>query len=236
VTAFDVAGAVLPSRLAREARLHLTPNLMSNYGATESGWAAIGDAALGIAEPGAVGYVLPWLEVETVDADDRPLAAGQEGALRLRGPQVVMRYHNADATTARVFRDGWFYPGDLGVLSQERLLRITGRVDETIRQGDRRVSPLMLEEAMRALAGVRDVAVFGFAEPAGAEAVWAALVLDPGTDVAHVRAEAVARLGERAPTRWLVVDRLPRGPHDKLLRSELIALARRDRSVDRITP
>jgi acyl-CoA synthetase (AMP-forming)/AMP-acid ligase II len=223
---FDVVGAQLPSRLAREARAHLTPNLWTTYGSTEGGWAATAEAAVCLAEPHAVGYVLPWIAVEIVDAAGRPVPAGRDGTVRLRGPQIVMRYHGDDADAASVFRDGWFHPGDLGSLGADGLLRITGRIEEAIRLDGAAVSPLPLEEALRGVPGVRDVAVFALA--AGAtELVAAALVLDPGIDPARLRDDVTARLGARAPTRLMVVDQLPRNPHGKVLRRELAERARR---------
>jgi acyl-CoA synthetase (AMP-forming)/AMP-acid ligase II len=226
---FDVAGAQLPIQLAREARFLLTPNIWSTYGSTEGGWAATADSSVCIAQPGAVGYVLPWIDIEIVDADDRPVPVGRDGAVRLRGEPIVMRYHNDEGTTARVFRDGWFYPGDVGSLGSDRLVRISGRVEDAIKRGAATIAPLPLEEAIRGLPGVRDVAVFPLTHADGSQEICAALVLDPGADEAAIRAGAIARLGDhQAPTRMFRVDQLPRNPNGKVLRRELIDWARRD--------
>jgi len=224
---FDVTGALLTSRVAREARLALTPNLWSIYGSTEGGWAAVGDSALCIAQPGAVGHVLPWFDAEIVDADDRALAAGAEGRVRLRSPQIVMSYYQDPEGTAQTFRDGWFYTGDLGRLDADGLLHVTGRVEDAIHRGDRVVSPLPIEEVLRGLTGVRDVAVFALANAAGAEDICAALVLDEGADIAHIRSETATQLGGQAPTRLFIIDRLPRNPNGKVVRRELVAMAQR---------
>jgi acyl-coenzyme A synthetase/AMP-(fatty) acid ligase len=80
------------------------------------------------------------------------------------------------------------------------------------------------------LPGVRDVAVFALTA-SGAEQVCAALVLDAGADVARIRTEAAARLGDQAPARLFVIDKLPRNANGKLMRRELVAMA--ERSVQR---
>jgi acyl-CoA synthetase (AMP-forming)/AMP-acid ligase II len=149
--------------------------------------------------------------------------------VRLRGPLVVSHYHNDPAASARIFRDGWLYPGDLGVLTEQRLLRITGRLEEAIERDRVPVSPLPLEEVLRGLPGVRDVAVFGVDTAGGAPEFCAALILEPGADPATIRAGAAAQLGERAPVRFFVVDSLPRNPNGKVVRRELAALAQRTR-------
>jgi acyl-CoA synthetase (AMP-forming)/AMP-acid ligase II len=228
---FDVVGALLPAALAREARRGLTPNIWSTYGSTEGGWAATADSAVCIAEPGAVGYILPWIDVEIVDDAERPLPAGGEGRVRLRGPQVVMRYHDDEETAARIFRDGWFYPGDLGSIGADGLLRITGRVEEAIRRGATHISALPIEDAMRELPGVRDVAVFGLTGAAGADEVCAALVVARDADPEAIRAATAARLGAQAPARLFIVDHLPRNENGKVLRRELVALAQRSRAT-----
>ena len=215
----DAVGAHLPSRTARDVMLHLTPNLRSTYGSTEGGWAATGDAALCVADPGAVGYVIPWMAVQAVDAADRPLPAGGEGSLRIRGAQVVMRYHGDEATSQRVFRDGWFYPGDLGMVTADGLVRVTGRIEDVILRGGAMVSPLPIEEAIGAQPQVREVAVFALPGGGATQEIWAALVLEPGADARAV--VAAAALGDRAPTKLMVAERLPRNPNGKVVRRVL---------------
>ena len=223
---FEVAGANLPAKLALEARRTLTPNLWIDYGTSETGRIAGADAA--IADNNVAGYVIPWITAEIVDAADRPLPPGQEGRLRVRGAQIITGYYKNEAATRRNFRDGWFYPGDVGILTAERLLRITGRVEDLIVHDGISLSPGPLEDAMRELAGVRDVAVFPVLRADHAPEIGAAFVLEPGVDAQAVRAAAAARLGSRAPSRIILVDRLPRNENGKVLRRDLVALALRD--------
>jgi acyl-coenzyme A synthetase/AMP-(fatty) acid ligase len=225
VAFFDVVGAHLPSRLARETLLHLTPNLCSTYGSTEGGWAATAGAAVCIDDPSAVGYRIPWMAVQAVDAADRPVPPGTEGVLRIKGDQVVMRYHGDEATTRRVFRDGWFHPGDLGMVTADGMVRVTGRVEDVIVRDGVAIAPQPIEEAIGALPQVREVAVFPMPGPDGAQQIWAAVVLEPGADP-HALAASI-RLGERTPARLLVLERLPRNANGKVVRRFLVDLATR---------
>ena len=226
---FEVLGAHLPSDVARQALRVLTPNLWTVYGATEVDRIATAPVTVSILDPSAVGTVTPWSEVEIVDSQDRPLPAGREGMLRLRGAHMATGYFNDAAATQQNFRDGWFYPGDIGMLTEQRLLRVTSRVEDVIRRGEASLSPLPIEAAIRALPGVRDVAVFGLAGADGAPEICAALVIAPGTDTAPIHAAAVAQLGDRAPTQLFVIERLPRNEHGKVLRRQLVGLAQRAR-------
>jgi acyl-CoA synthetase (AMP-forming)/AMP-acid ligase II len=225
---FEVPGAQLPSALAQRARTQLTPNIAVTYGATEAARIATADAALVVADPTAVGYVTPGVTVEVVDIDDQPVAAGREGMVRIRSGQTVAGYLNDPDATARNFRDGWFYPGDVGVQGVDGLLRLVGRIEEMIPDGGALVSPGPLEDGLRRVPGVRDVAVFTLPEADGVATVCAALVLAPGIEPEAVRADAAARLGDRAPARLVVVDQLPRTPTGKVQRRVLAETARRE--------
>ncbi len=228
VEMLDVLGAQLPAALARRAHGHLTPNLTMAYGVTEIGRVAVADAAIVFADPAATGFVIPWVDLQVVDPADRPLTPGREGLVRIRSAQMIAGYLNNPRATQQNFRDGWFYSGDVGVLTEDRLLRVTGRVEDLIRQDGGLVSPLPIEDALRRVAGVRDVAVFSLAD-AGAATVCAALVLAPGATPATVRAEAAQGLGERLPARLFVVEQLPRNTAGKVVRRELAEIARRER-------
>jgi acyl-CoA synthetase (AMP-forming)/AMP-acid ligase II len=230
MTCLNVVGANLPRQLLQDVDARLTSSLRVSYGASEIDVAATATGAICAPDPSAAGFVVPWVDAEIVDAVDHPLGIGDEGLLRLRGEGMVAGYYRDDAATRRNFRDGWFYPGDIGAITAEGLLRITGRVEELIVRDGITVSPLPIEEAMRGLPGVRDVAVFALAA-GGTEQVCAALLLDAGADVARIRTEAAARLGDQAPARLFVIDKLPRNANGKLMRRELVAMA--ERSVQR---
>jgi acyl-CoA synthetase (AMP-forming)/AMP-acid ligase II len=184
-------------------------------------------AAACLADPSAVGLVFPWIEAEVVDEADDVLSPGQEGWLRVRSDQMVNGYHRNDEATRRNFRDGWFYPGDRAAIAADRMLRITGRAEDVIVRPGGNVSPRPLEEAIRGVAGVRDVAVFSLPDAAGALETCAALVLEPGADAPAIRTAAAARLGDQAPARMFALDSLPRNAAGKVLRRELAEMARR---------
>lgn len=227
IAQLDVAGAHLPSELARDARQTLTPNLWISYGTSETGRIATADAAVCIADPTAVGYVSPWGEAEIVDDAGRTLPAGQEGFLRVRTDEMSDGYYRNPVASARNFRDGWFYPGDVASLTADGLLRVSARVEDVIRQDGAVASPLPLEEAIRTLPGVRDVAVFPLVGPGGSERICAALVLESGAETTAIHAAMRARLGDRAPAQLFQVEALPRSETGKVLRRELVQWALR---------
>jgi acyl-CoA synthetase (AMP-forming)/AMP-acid ligase II len=226
-----VSGGPLPSELAREARRALTPHIWIGYGATETDGVAMAAAAVVPDDPSVIGFLFPWVDVQIVDAADQPVAAGQEGRLRVRSAQTIAGYLKSAVATQRNFRDGWFYPGDIGATTAHGLLRITGRAEDLIVRDGVASSPLPIEETIGGLPQVREVAVFPMQGTGGASETWAAVVLEPGSDPKTVASAVAARLGARTVARLFVVERLPRNPNGKVLRRVLIEWAGRSQAL-----
>jgi acyl-coenzyme A synthetase/AMP-(fatty) acid ligase len=218
----ETAGSHLPLQVARQAHNVVSPSIYTLYGATEVGRIAFTKAASIANIQGAVGYVSPWCTVEVVDDLDTPLELGREGIVRVRTTGIVDSYYEAPEMTAKHLRDGWFYPGDIGVLNEDGLLKITSRTDDVVNLGGIKVSPLGAEEALRSVYGVQDVAAF--VVPAGPNQVgrlWAAVIrggaIDPVATKAASRAAKVARV--------VYVDALPRNEGGKVLKRKLAEAA-----------
>jgi acyl-coenzyme A synthetase/AMP-(fatty) acid ligase len=151
-------GGRLPIAMRNDALVRLAENIEVSYGSTETGSIANGPAADIERHDGAVGYALPGVTIELVDAEDKPVPTGSEGIVRLRTPQMITDYVFAlqKEGDASALRDGWFYPGDLGVLAEDGLLAITGRQDETVNCAGVKLPALTFEERINALPGVAD--------------------------------------------------------------------------------
>lgn len=108
-------------------------NILGGYGLTET------SPITHVRRPwqnlrGADGQPLPGTETRIVDLDSRQdLPQGQQGLVLIRGPQVMQGYYkNAEATTKAIDADGWFDTGDLGKITANGDLIITGRAKDTI--------------------------------------------------------------------------------------------------------
>ncbi|MBI2117149.1 MAG: AMP-binding protein, partial [candidate division NC10 bacterium] len=116
-------GARLDPVIARDF-LALGFTMTEGYGLTETA-PVVCFNPLGRVRPGSVGIPLPGVEVKIVNPDVEGV-----GEIAIRGPNVMQGYYQNSAATAEVMRDGWFLSGDLGVLSADGYLTITGRAKE----------------------------------------------------------------------------------------------------------
>ena len=83
---------------------------------------------------GADGQPVPGVETLIVDLETRkPVPVGQAGLVLLRGPQIMQGYYkNPEATAKAVDPEGWLDTGDLGRMTPQGDLIITGRAKDTI--------------------------------------------------------------------------------------------------------
>lgn len=157
---------VLGGRLARETRRDATERackaLLISYGSTETGGVATGDSALLDRHPGAVGFLRKDVEVVIVDEQGNPVPPGTPGAMRIRSPLMTQGYASdgGDSSANDHFRDGYFLPGDRGILFEDGMLAIEGRESDTFNIGGWKVNAHDLESKLGFLPGVIDLCSF----------------------------------------------------------------------------
>jgi long-chain acyl-CoA synthetase len=96
------------------------------------------------------GQPLPGTEIKIVDPETRrTLPTRQPGLVLIRGPQVMLGYYKDPAATAKAIdSEGWFDSGDLGWLSAENDLTISGRAKDTIvLSNGENIEPQPIEDA-----------------------------------------------------------------------------------------
>ncbi|MBH8553973.1 long-chain fatty acid--CoA ligase [Nostocaceae cyanobacterium CENA357] len=83
---------------------------------------------------GSSGQPIPGTEVKIIDPETRqPLPVGKRGLVLLRGPQIMQGYYqNPEATAKVIDAEGWFDSGDLGWVTPQNDLVLTGRAKDTI--------------------------------------------------------------------------------------------------------
>lgn len=214
------AGSLLSPHLAKSVRARLCPNLMSLYGSTETSMVATAPAHMLQNHPKAVGYVLPGATVQTVSASDAVLPIGREGRIRIRTDCMAPNYLGLN--DGQTFKDGWFYPGDTGMLDSEGLLLLGGRETSVINLGGDKINPETLEAALQATPGVAEAGVFSEPDEMGIEQLRIAVVADASVSDQALR-ECCGRWipPEQVPARILRVPKLPRNAMGKLDRPVL---------------
>ncbi|WP_324650717.1 AMP-binding protein [Georgenia sp. H159] len=198
--------------------------IIEGYGMTETSPVALGNPLSPERRPGALGLPFPATEIRVVDPEEpaTDVPDGEVGELLIRGPQVFAGYWQDPDATAEVMLDGgWLRTGDLVRRDADGFVTLADRRKELIISGGFNVYPSQVEDAVRAMPGVRDVAVVGVPDGSRGERVVAALVLEPGAsvDIAAVRRWAEDRMSHYAmPRAVAILEDLPRSQLGKVLR------------------
>ncbi|TWU47425.1 Long-chain-fatty-acid--CoA ligase [Rubripirellula tenax] len=229
-------GASLEQSVASEFAKHTGSLVVEGYGLSEA--SPVTHVGHLFREPryGFIGLPLPETDCRIVDAnpteddglgvvESGDVRSGEIGELIVRGPQVMLGYWNDAKATSQAVRDGWLHTGDLAIREPDGYYRIVGRKKDLIITSGFNVYPGEVEDAIREMPEVDDVAVVGVPDVNRGEIVVAFIVVKPGAtwdeDAADKYCEVHLSKYKR-PRRWHCVDGdLPRNFLGKVLRRQL---------------
>jgi len=209
-------GKVSPQGVER-LKQSLCRNIIVSYSSTEASTVAIAPYDMIAGIPDAVGFVVPEVKVEIVDASGALLPVGAEGFVRVQTP-----FSDALAAGAEL---KWYYPGDIGWLTDNGVLCIAGRREDVLNRGGVKLATTDFEEFLGAAPGVRDAGVCSVMGEAGFAEIWVGVVLEKGADMAVFRHYIESNETYRGNIdKMFVVEEIPRGENRKLQRLELQAM------------
>jgi cyclohexanecarboxylate-CoA ligase len=231
---FPSGGAPVPPEVIHNAHKAFARCVCSRvYGSTEAPTVTLGvnsrnDETLGATTEG---YVVGH-EVKIVDpADGHEVSAGEEGEILSRGPEMCLGYA-ADEHNAEAFEDdGYFHTGDLGVMTADGAMVITGRAKDLIIRGGENISPREVEDALHEHPAIHEAAVVAMPHPRMGETGCAYLVLNEGAELAFDNLISfLGRTGmakQKYPERIEIIENFPRTAAGKIrknvLRDEIAA-------------
>ncbi|MFB6155879.1 MAG: acetate--CoA ligase [Haloferacaceae archaeon] len=137
--------------------------------------------------PGSAGVALPGVEVQVVDFDGEPAAAGEEGALVVTQPFPGMTptlWEGHDRYRREYWEQipGAYWVGDAVSMDEDGYLWFSGRADEVITIAGHRIGPTDVEDALVGHEAVVEAAVVGKPDPEKTEVASAFVVLTDGTE------------------------------------------------------
>ncbi len=129
--------------------------VLEGYGMTET----CGPVCVSLPEDNRIGTIgMPMCGITAGIAED--------GELVVKGPLVCKGYHNNPGVTAQQITDGWLHTGDLGDISEDGFISITGRKkDLIITAGGKNVSSGLLEASVMTSPVVNQCLVIGDKKP-----------------------------------------------------------------------
>jgi long-chain acyl-CoA synthetase len=212
-----------PLHLEYKQRIHelLPGRFYELYGLTE-GFVTILDKDDAPRKLASVGVPPAFYEMRILDDRNRDVPVGDVGEICGRGPLMMPGYYQRPDLTAKAIVDGWLHSGDLGYVDEDGFLYLVDRKKDMIISGGVNVYPRDIEEVAVQHPAIREVAVFGIADPKWGETPIAAVLLrEPG---AATRDELVAWINARVGAKFqrvsdvMLVDDFPRNVAGKTLK------------------
>ena len=221
----EIGSAALPLE-DKELLIEMFPTtrLCMHYGLTEASRAIFTEFHEHRAHLDAIGRPASSLvEVSVCDENGTPLPDGMDGEICVRGNMVTRSYFLPEDNQGAFFGE-WFRTGDWGHRGTDGDFYLTGRKKELINIGGEKVSPVTIEEAIKAL-GIPDCACVAVPDPNGVlgEVPKAYLVRgNSNLEIDDIKRQLVQVLSpNEVPAVWEWIDSIPRTASGKIQRLKL---------------
>jgi long-chain acyl-CoA synthetase len=177
----------------------------------------------------SVGNPVPETEVEVVDLETgtRVLPMGEAGEVRVRGPQMMIGYHNNPEETSYALRGGYMYTGDIGYVDRDGFLFLVDRKKEMIIVGGYNVYPREIDEVLFNHPAIREAATVGKRDDRLGEVVVAFVAVKSGAELDEAGFFDYCKenlVKYKRPVEVTFIDALPRTGTNKIDRIALRAM------------
>jgi cyclohexanecarboxylate-CoA ligase len=223
------AGAPIPAAVVERASATL-PNIkvLSLYGRSENlvttCCSTDDDASRALTSDGSA---LPGTEVRIVDPQGNEVPRGTEGDIAYRGPAHMVEYlANPEETAALFTPDGFSKSGDLGVMTDDGYVRVTGRTKDIVIRGGMNISVREIEDSLVDHPDLAASSCVGMPDERLGERVCCYVVTAPdhATPTVEDLRKFLLSHGmpiQKTPERVVSVDALPMTATGKVLKQEL---------------
>lgn len=209
-----MGGAFCTEDLMRAVMNEMHYNISATYGMSENGCCTINDFDDDVdSKCQTVGHPIRGVDIKLTDDDRKEVSLGKIGEIAIRGINLFSGYHkNPEITNMSFDEKGFFYSGDLGRFREDGNLTIVGRKKEMIIRGGFNVYPVEVEEQIRLMDNVKNVAVIGIPDRRMGEKIIACVIPMEGQNVKpeEVIAFCKARLANyKTPNEVVIMNEFP---------------------------
>jgi acyl-CoA synthetase (AMP-forming)/AMP-acid ligase II/enoyl-CoA hydratase/carnithine racemase len=231
-------GAVLPKAIGERFQQRTGIRLFETYGMTETAAAIAFNPGRGEPLAGSVGFRAPYAMTKIVSLQSpekmQECPKLTSGLVVVRGPQVFPGYvdpqHNVNVLTD----DGWLLTGDIGYLTEEERLILTGRAKDLIVRSGHNIDPAAIEDVANEFPGVLISSAVGMPDQYAGEVPILFVVAAPGQTInlgaleQHLERNIMEPPAK--PKRVVVLDRLPVTAVGKIFKPTLRDLAIKEKA------
>ena len=212
------AQPVPPSLIHRWKKYFPNHAYDTNYGLSES--LGPGCVHLGVENThkvGAIGKPGYLWEAKVVNEDGNPVTGDEVGELAVKGPGVMLCYYKNPEATAEILKDGWLFTGDMARVDEDGFIYLVDRKKDVIITGGENLYPVQIEDFLRRMDAIKDVAVIGMPDPRLGEIAAAIIELKEGVQCTEADVNAFCQeLPRYKRPRKIFFEHVPRNPTGKI--------------------
>ena len=212
------AQPVPPSLIHRWKKYFPNHAYDTNYGLSES--LGPGCVHLGVENThkvGAIGKPGYLWEAKVVDDDGNPVTGDEVGELAVKGPGVMLCYYKNPEATDEILKDGWLFTGDMARVDEDGFIYLVDRKKDVIITGGENLYPVQIEDFLRRMDAIKDVAVIGMPDPRLGEIAAAIIELKEGVQCTEADVNAFCQeLPRYKRPRKIFFEHVPRNPTGKI--------------------
>lgn len=157
-------GAVCPKAVTQRFEAVTGIRVFETYGMTETAAAIAFNPGRGEPLAGSVGFRAPFSTTRIVSATEGDVVVcgpNESGIVQVSGPQVFPGYLDPAHNRGTLSADGWLTTGDIGYLTQDERLVLTGREKDLIVRSGHNIDPAAIEDVANQFEGVEISAAVG---------------------------------------------------------------------------
>ena len=212
-----MGGSVPSQQMINRIKSNFDCKIFNTYGSVEAGFVGIFEMK---DDNSREFSIRPPVRMEIVDENDAPLRQGELGIVRYHRPDMATSYFKNPIASADFFKNGYFYPGDLGYFDPSGRLILAGRINEVINLGGAKLNPEEIDKIGLAQPGVIDCATIAIPGPSGVEQLAIAVVANSGFDLEAFK-ESMASNSPFTISAVFLVGKVARNDNGKIMRSIL---------------
>jgi len=180
------AGEALNPEVFRQFEKHTGLRICEGFGQTETTLTIANFAGAPI-KVGSMGKASPEYDIVLVDADDKPVSAGEVGEIAINMANskpigLFNEYYKDEEMTSDSMRNGLYHTGDTAWKDEDGYFWYVGRVDDIIKSSGYRIGPFEIESVIMELPYVLECGVSAAPDPVRGQIVKASIVLTEGTE------------------------------------------------------
>ena len=220
------AQPVPPSLIKRWMSVFPNHKYDTNYGLSESiGPGCVHLGIDNINKVGAIGKAGYGWKTEIVGENGVPVKRGEVGELCVYGPGVMKCYYNDEEATNEVLKNGWLFTGDMAMEDPDGFIYLVDRKKDVIITGGENLYPVQIEDHIRRMNQVKDVAVIGLPDPRLGEIAAAIIEIKEGFTLTEQQVnDFCLELPRYKRPRRIIFTTVPRNPTGKIEKPKLRAI------------